>query len=121
MDSVGGVPDACIDRLFVAYEQELIFSDGYLGWHDCELCSGEERHSPEADVGPVVEWKGRKLRLYGRGHYLTGYEQTVFMAPALLLHYILDYRYRPPEPFVHAVIEGRFLTPDDLLFERPDA
>jgi hypothetical protein len=38
------------------------------------------------------------------------------MAPALLLHYILGHQYRPPDEFVTAVIEGRFLVPEDLVF-----
>ena len=38
------------------------------------------------------------------------------MTPALVLHYILDHRYRPPDEFVEAVIEGSLLTDDDLEF-----
>lgn len=32
------------------------------------------------------------------------------MAPALLLHDILHHRYKPPDQFVKAVIEGRILA-----------
>jgi hypothetical protein len=65
----------------------------------------------------IVRWNGRKIGLYGHGHYLIRCEQTVYMAPALLLHYILHHRYKPPDQFVKAVIEGRILAADDLLFK----
>ncbi len=117
-DSVGDVSGSCIDKLFIAYERNLIFSDGTMGWHDCEMCSGEEQHYPQGGTGPIVKWKGRELRLYGHGHYLIKYGQIVYMAPALLLHYILDHQYMPPNQFVSAVIEGRFLTEEDLRFRR---
>jgi hypothetical protein len=38
------------------------------------------------------------------------------MCPALILHYILDHEYKPPEEFIQAVEQGRFLRPDDLEF-----
>jgi len=117
-DPVGDVSDSCIDKLFSAYERNLIFSDGTMGWHDCEMCSGEAQHYPRGDVGPIVEWKGRELRLYGHGHYLIKYRKIVYMAPALLLHYILDHQYMPPDQFISAVTEGRFLTEEDLMFRR---
>ena len=37
------------------------------------------------------------------------------MAPALLLHYILGHQYRPPDEFLEAVTQGRFLSENDLL------
>jgi hypothetical protein len=38
------------------------------------------------------------------------------MAPALILHYILDHHYRPPDEFIEAVIVGSFLTSAELVF-----
>ncbi len=42
------------------------------------------------------------------------------MAPALVLHYILDHHYRPPDEFAEAVIIGSFLTSEDLLLVEND-
>ena len=115
--SLGKVPGECIDKLFDAYEKEWIFSDGCMGWHDCELCSSNGRRRPGCEDGPSVEWSGRKLQVVGHGHYLIRCEQRVYMAPALLLHYILEHRYRPPSEFVNAVVEGQFLTASDMIFK----
>jgi hypothetical protein len=42
------------------------------------------------------------------------------MAPALLPHYIIDHHYHPPQIFIDAVINGKFLTTDDLEINRSD-
>jgi hypothetical protein len=92
----------------------LLFSDASLGWHGCELCTTQTQWYPGGRIGPVIRWKGQELRLYGHGHHLVQHEGRVYLCPALILHYILDHGYRPPEEFIRAVIEGRFLTSDDL-------
>jgi hypothetical protein len=43
------------------------------------------------------------------------HEGRVYVCPALILHYILDHSYRPPDEFVQAVTQGRFLTRDPWL------
>jgi hypothetical protein len=118
--SSGDTPGECIDRLWLAYEDELLLSDGLKGWHDCEICTGDDQHYPAGGVGPIIHWRGRDLRLYGHGHYLIRNRNIVYMAPALVLHYILDHRYRPPDEFVETVIVGSFLKPEDLVFVLED-
>jgi hypothetical protein len=101
----GSVSKDCVDAL-VAALRGGIFLDGYRGVHGCTLCG----------TGcPEVRWRRRKVALTGHGHYLLQSGQVVYMAPSLLLHYILDHDYRPPDEFVHAVVHGRFLTEDDLV------
>jgi len=116
--SSGDTPDECIDGLVVAYETQRVLSDGTRGWHDCEICKTDRQHYPGGMIGPVIHWRGRDLRLYGHGHYLIRIRNVVYMAPALLLHYILDHHYRPPDEFVEAVIVGEYLTPEDFVFLR---
>lgn len=79
-----------------------IFSDGTRGYHSCTFCG---------EFLPQVKWKRRKFSVHGHGHYLVQLGQVVFMAPALLLHYILEHQYRPPEEFLEAVIKGSSLRP----------
>ncbi len=67
-------------------------------------------------TSPTVSWRERELQLYGHGHYLVKYRETVYMCPALILHYILDHRYKPPDAFVRAVIHGNFFEESDLIF-----
>ena len=102
--TTGPVPDECIDALFAAYPSNL-FSDGTRGIHDCVLC----RYPP-----PRIVWKGAKLEIMGYGHYLVRHKNIVYMAPALLLHYIRIHNYCPPQVFIDATINGYFMTEDDL-------
>ncbi len=108
--SRGDTRDECIDRLFHAYESHLLLWEGLHGWHSCEICTGND--NPSA----TVQWRGRTLPVCGSGHHLVFYRNVVYMCPALILHYILDRHYRPPDEFVEAVVEGSFLTADDLKF-----
>jgi hypothetical protein len=108
--TTGPTLDECIDGLFDVYNRRLVFPDGSLGWHDCELCTTETQWYPGGQIGPVIRWKGQELRVCGHRHHLE-HEGRVYVCPALILHYILDHGYRPPEEFVRAVIEGRFRTP----------
>ena len=106
-----------MDQLLAAYEAKAIFPDGTAGWHDCEICPGPEAWYSGGEVGPVIRWRGREVRLYGHGHYLLQNGVISYMAPALLLHYILDHGYQPPQVFLEATSIGVFLRPGDLLWE----
>lgn len=100
----GSVPEEFIKALIAAYPSKII-PDGTRGWQTCTLCGVEM---------PKPEWKGKKINVSGHGHFLVRYGKAVYMAPALLLHYILDHNYRPPQRFIDAVMNGKFLTIDDL-------
>ena len=102
--ATGDVPDEVVEALIAAYPSKLI-PDGTRGWHICTLCDEEM---------PKPTWKGETIEVTGYGHYLVRIEDAVYMAPALLLHYILDHGYQPPQEFINAVINGQFLTTDDL-------
>jgi hypothetical protein len=103
--TTGTVPKDCIGALIEGLRGG-IFSDGYRGYHSCTLCGKSLVE---------VKWKRRRIGLQGHGHYLVERGQVVYMAPALLLHYILDHDYHPPEEFLDAVVKGRFLTEEDLV------
>jgi len=112
----GDTREECVDRLVLAYESDWVFDDCTKGWHECEICTTKEQRRPGGKIGPVIHWRGRDLRLIGHGHYLIRSQDIVYMAPGLVLHYILDHHYRPPNEFVDAVIAGSFLTDEDLTF-----
>ena len=116
----GATSSKCISRLWDAYEAELVISDGTAGWHDCELCHGEDEWYPGGQVGQIHEWQGRQLRIYGHGHFLNQYNEIVYLSPALILHYILDHEYQPPGEFIEAVEKGKFLTPKNLVWIEND-
>jgi hypothetical protein len=102
--TTGTVPEECIEALIAAYPTKIV-ADGTRGFHTCTLCDVEL---------PQEEWKGKTVDLQGYGHYLVRYEKAVYMAPALLLHYIITHHYCPPRVFIDAVANGKFLTADDL-------
>ncbi len=101
----GAVPDEFVEALIAAYPSKVV-PDGTRGWHVCTLCNVEI---------PKEEWKGKKVDVAGSGQYLVRDGNTVYMAPALLLHYILSHQYRPPQAFIDAVLKGKFMTTGDLV------
>jgi hypothetical protein len=111
----------CIDSLFKAYLNGLVISDGTMGWHNCELCVGDDKWYPGGQIGPIIQWRGERLRLYGHGHNLIRSGDLVYMCPALILHYILDHKYVPPDEFIQSVPRGQFLTQDDLIWVEAEA
>ena len=102
--ATGQVPADCIEALVAAHTTKIV-RDGIRGIHTCTLC-GEDL--------PLLRWHDQAIQLKGHGHYLVRAEKTVYMAPELLLHYISDHGYCPPQQFVRATICGEFLGPDDL-------
>jgi hypothetical protein len=104
----GEVPQACIDALIAAHAKAII-SDGTHGWHEGTLCDRRQPPQPLEELECAIE-------LRGRGHYLVLCDGAVYMAPELLLHYILKHHYCPPQEFVDAVLRGRFITVGDLDF-----
>ncbi len=117
----GETSSNCISRLWKAYETNHGISDGSHGWHDCELCHGKDEWYPGGEVGPITEWQGRQQRVYGHGHFLIYYNKNVYLSPVLILHYILDHEYKPPDAFIDAVDQGKFLTLEDLLWIESDS
>lgn len=98
-----------VDEVHVAlliHGLDRVFRDGYRGVHSCALCK-------QSDA--TLKWRNRKVEVKATGHYLLRLDKVVYVAPTFLLHYILDHQYRPPEEFLIALENGRFLTEDDLL------
>jgi len=119
--SEGLTSSECISRLWDAYQSKFIISDGTAGFHNCELCHGENEWYPDGKVGPIIRWRANQLRIFGHGHFLIRNHEIVYLSPVLILHYILDHGYKPPDAFIEAVREGEFLAPDDLIWIEANA
>ena len=66
-----------------------------MGWHACEFCS-----LPTA--------RGLKFSRYARlgsGNLWIPTASVVYVAPAMILHYIAEHGYAPPEEFIAAVLD----------------
>ena len=116
--SEGKTSSECIERLWNAYEAKHVISDGTAGFHNCEMCHGENEWYPDGDAGPIVRWQNRHLRVFGHGHFLIHYSEKVYLSPVLILHYILDHGYKPPDEFIEAVCHGEFLALSDLIWKK---
>ncbi|MBX2802183.1 MAG: hypothetical protein KTR31_31165 [Myxococcales bacterium] len=68
----------------------------FLGWHDCSMCGGE---------GPShVELAGEQVAIGTRNLFVPDLQHAcVYIAPSMILHYVRDHHYAPPERFLAAV------------------
>lgn len=94
--TTGGVPAEIFTQL-------LQFADSQVnimrGVHDCEFCSVE---SPIRMAAPTE--RGSVALGMGEIHVVDK-SGCVYAAPSLILHYIQDHNYRPPDVFIRAVEE----------------
>ena len=78
--SAGEVSYEIIEKLEWAYDNREI-DQGWLGEHECKICNNY------TDRGEILIIDGNKM----------------YVAPKMILHYIKDHSYRPPEEFIDAV------------------
>jgi hypothetical protein len=92
----GETSEAAFDCLANLVMQHIL---SYLGCHDCDLgsCSLNQGH-------PELYWRGLKIPRGCNTDILVPAETVVYMAPALILHYIRAHQYLPPVCFLEAVL-----------------
>lgn len=100
----GIVPEEFMDKLwkYLRYPVHVC-----RGFHACDLC---KKH--HAGV-PIVKFKGQKRTA---GYYeirVWGKDGSVYAAPSLLFHYILQHKYQPPQKFIDAVMNSENVTSDE--------
>ena len=76
------------------------------GWHDCSLCG----RGPEA--GPLQRQLDGQMRLLGADILYVPDGDRLYAAPSLIIHYIEDHRYEPPEAFLAALRRTDPTSPD---------
>jgi hypothetical protein len=71
------------------------------GWHRCNLCSNGAPYPVAVDGGPAVRYQvgDAEIRVHGRGG-------IVYAAPTMVIHYVEEHGYRPPDVFIAAVLES---------------
>jgi hypothetical protein len=79
----GAVPEALLRRLPL-FHTTLVWNI-FFGAHTCELCG---------NVSKIAE-----IRVFGTS-------PVVYAAPSMLMHYLVDHSYRPPDEFINAVLTG---------------
>ncbi len=93
----GEVPEEFIEKLwnYLRYPVQVC-----RGFHTCDLCK-----NPKTGV-PTVAFKSEKRKV---GYYeirVWGQDKKVYAAPSLIIHYILQHHYKPPQEFIDAVIHS---------------
>src|SRR5262245_52567083 len=86
----GDVPAEFLDALKAhvgAAHQVVLF----MGFHECSLC-------PDISPRPGRGWRA------GLRNLLIPTSNLLYVAPELIVHYVEDHGYRPPEEFVAAVL-----------------
>jgi hypothetical protein len=87
--SRGSVPAPFLQRLKEQVESQRVEPTFriimFLGWHDCSLC-------PPGD------------RMRESRNLLIPTPEVLYAAPAMIVHYIEDHDYRPPQEFIDAVM-----------------
>ena len=100
------VPDDHV--LEVVWRYCAVSVAGLRGLHRCELC-------PETRGYLFMRGDARlllgaaEIRVFGDG-------DTIFAAPNLIYHYIVDHHYRPPPPFLKA-LRASPAPPDSRYFD----
>jgi len=96
----GSFPTGKLEELYVARLVELAANPWqpvrFLGYHDCDLCAVSE--------GPTnFERDGHQVSIGASNLFLPAPKVGVLVAPTLVLHYIHEHEYRPPDEFLEAV------------------
>jgi hypothetical protein len=92
----GETSEAVFDRLASLVLLHLL---KWLGYHDCDLGScGLNQSQPE------LYWHGMRIPRSCSSDVLVPDRTVVYIAPALILHYIRAHQYLPPACFLEAVL-----------------
>ena len=94
----GGVPTDFVVRL---REVCACGTRRTRGWHRCNLCPKGAPYPvaiARADGGQYLVGDA-EIRVAGHG-------QVVYAAPTMVIHYVQDHGYRPPDGFIAAVLES---------------
>jgi len=75
------------------------------GWHQCDLCLAPDR----ATNGTTVTYRGTSITVGDAEFHVTAKDGTRFVAPTLVIHYVIQHSYKPPDQFVEAVTRGAFV------------
>ena len=96
-----GWPDQTFLDLLALFEEEQYRVNCTRGWHFCDFCEGLREEFKQDWAKCFLEGKicHDEIRVLGS-------DGIIYAAPAMLRHYIVTHQYRPPEPFIQAVLHG---------------
>lgn len=102
-----GVVDSAVLSKLVALCTNPWAPYDFLGWHDCDLCQPPSWHLQFHTAEHTVPMGIANLFVPGTG--------VLYVAPSLILHYLADHSYTPPEAFCAAVLACPPMGSEDYL------
>jgi predicted enzyme related to lactoylglutathione lyase len=91
----GEIDAETIAKLNALLESPKTYTLQSRGFHECDFCTIEQRVYPT--------YKERKIALGSAQLWIPGSSGVIYAAPTLIIHYIEDHGYRPPDEFIEAV------------------
>ncbi len=93
----GDVPSQFVHKLWMRCEHPVIETRG-LHW--CEFCSGQ--------AGEIVSqaYSGKTMLVGSAEIRVWGTDGKVYAAPNMIIHYVIEHNYRPPNEFIQAVLDA---------------
>jgi hypothetical protein len=79
------------------------------GIHECEFCSDEHSYYAERN-GEHLLLGTSEIRVFPK-------QGAIYAAPTLIYHYVMAHKYKPPDEFVRALVEGP-APPNQEYFDR---
>ena len=100
----GEVSEEFLERLWAYLRYPVRI---FRGFHTCEFCKTNKYDCLR------VKYKGEERKV---GYYeirVFSKDGKVYAAPSMILHYIMEHNYMPPEEFINAVIEAGDISNED--------
>jgi hypothetical protein len=98
--TTGDVPAEFVERLVELCRNSV---NRTRGWHYCNLCPKPAESFPQ----PITVKSPTGDFPVGFGEIRVQSKDGVrYAAPDLVAHYVVEHHYRPPEQFVHAVLDS---------------
>ena len=94
----GTVSQEFMDKLWIYLNVKINLVRGF---NNCSLCPVEYKRDSEATYnGESIRLGFAEIRVLGEDG------STLYAAPDLIYHYIIDHEYVPPKEFIQAVLKG---------------
>jgi hypothetical protein len=104
----GSVDSSVFERLFDLLESPLQPMCCW-GWHSCDLCSGNVE-----GLMSSIAYRAER-RVLGIDNVFVPGDGRLYVAPSLILHYIAEHGYAPPQEFQEAVLHCPQMGSADYL------
>jgi hypothetical protein len=93
-----------ISRLFAFVTDPWIAVTRNLGYDPCNLCIDPPAKAPTVVTWRPATWGRRRQAEVGAAILYVPGTDRVYVAPSMILHYIVVHRYAPPAVFTEAVL-----------------